>query len=188
MATQTQTSSGTGSNSSLLSSSTSSKMDDTEYVSFSPNFAYYEPRSASAKCHEWKRVPMQYDHEIYLQLTAGEDGTIEKTANQVYLEKLTEPAHLTVQERERLLQSRSQDPAVYDPQQDAPSPIDFECAERQRIRAIEYRRGMQKPLLRIRTSPTMESRPRTMSETSETLMGVRMKATMSAEEDWVSGI
>ncbi|EEH20797.2 hypothetical protein PABG_03028 [Paracoccidioides brasiliensis Pb03] len=177
MATQTQTSSGTGSNSSLLSSSTSSKMDDTEYVSFSPNFAYYEPRSASAKCHEWKRVPMQYDHEIYLQLTAGEDGTIEKTANQVYLE-----------ERERLLQSRSQDPAVYDPQQDAPSPIDFECAERQRIRAIEYRRGMQKPLLRIRTSPTMESRPRTMSETSETLMGVRMKATMSAEEDWVSGI
>ncbi|EEH36607.1 hypothetical protein PAAG_07025 [Paracoccidioides lutzii Pb01] len=177
MATQTQTSSGTESNSSLLSSSTSPKMEDTEYISFSPNFAYYEPRSASAKCHEWKRVPMQYDHEIYLQLTAGEDGTIEKTANQVYLE-----------ERERLLQSRSQDPAVYDPQQDAPSPIDFECAERQRIKAIEYRRGMQKPVLRIRTSPTMESRSRSMSETSETSMGVRMKATMSAEEDWVSGI
>lgn len=40
----------------------------------------------SPKAHKWQQVPMQYEHEMYLQLTAGNDGVAEKTANQLYLE------------------------------------------------------------------------------------------------------
>ncbi|KAF7116679.1 hypothetical protein CNMCM5793_005171 [Aspergillus hiratsukae] len=57
-----------------------------------------------------------YDHEIYLQLTAGEKAK-EKTPNQVYRE-----------ERARRRTTRALDRAILEPQGD-PSPVDFECAE-----------------------------------------------------------
>ncbi|PLB50355.1 hypothetical protein P170DRAFT_142353 [Aspergillus steynii IBT 23096] len=61
---------------------------------------------------------IDYDHEIYLQLTA-EAGRPAKTANQVYLE-----------ERARQKSTRALDPAISDPQGE-PGAIDFECAEKQ---------------------------------------------------------
>lgn len=71
---------------SSLFSTSSSWIDDVEFLYFSPNFAHYEPPSTSPKAYKWQRVPMQYEHEMYLQLTTGDDGIIEKTANQLYLE------------------------------------------------------------------------------------------------------
>ncbi|EEA20125.1 hypothetical protein TMatcc_000100 [Talaromyces marneffei ATCC 18224] len=44
---------------------------------------------------------IQYDHETYLELLAGESNHVEKTANQIYEE-----------ERARELSLRAQDPAV----------------------------------------------------------------------------
>lgn len=82
-------------------------MDSEELLS--PNFA--QPKSSSSN-----RLSIGFDHEVYLELTAG-DKAAEKTVNQIYLE-----------ERARRLQLRAQDPAVSGPQP-GPSPIDFECAE-----------------------------------------------------------
>ncbi|PGH07401.1 hypothetical protein AJ79_06303 [Helicocarpus griseus UAMH5409] len=137
MATQIQTSS--------IITSPPPSMDDAEFLYLSPNFAYAEPASTAPKGRKWQQIPMQYDHEIYLQLTKGVDGVAEKTANQLYLE-----------ERQRRLQMRSQDPALYDPQQDSPSPIDFECAELQKLRAIESHQAERLKLklkLKLETSP-----------------------------------
>ncbi|KKZ62877.1 hypothetical protein EMCG_02722 [[Emmonsia] crescens] len=151
--------------------STSSWIDDVELLYFSPNFAHYEPPSTSPKAYKWQRVPMQYEHEMYLQLTTGDDGIIEKTANQLYLE-----------ERRRRLQSRSQDPAVSGPQQNCPSPIDFECAEIERTRAVERQRGGS---LRssLNTHPTT-----TRCSRSGTSPEPRMKATLMTLDDWLHWI
>ncbi|OXV09931.1 hypothetical protein Egran_02306 [Elaphomyces granulatus] len=78
-------------------------------TNFHSNFAEQKPSQDS-------RLSIEYDHETYLQLIAG-DRAAEKTANQIYLE-----------ERARQLLLRSQDPAISDPQGD-PSSTDFECAQ-----------------------------------------------------------
>lgn len=44
-----------------------------------PNFA--QPKSSSSS----NRLSIGYDHEVYLQLTAGEKAA-EKTPNQIYME------------------------------------------------------------------------------------------------------
>ncbi|KAF9892000.1 hypothetical protein FE257_002964 [Aspergillus nanangensis] len=77
------------------------------HLHLSANFAN-NPKSKST---------IGYDHEAYLQLTAGRDETVEKTPNQIYQE-----------ERARRRTTRALDPAILDPQGD-PSPVDFECAE-----------------------------------------------------------
>ncbi|KAL4989155.1 hypothetical protein BDW68DRAFT_176276 [Aspergillus falconensis] len=73
---------------------------------------------------------VNYDQEVYLQFMAGEesDGTgtpdanknknKNKTLNQIYREEWVR---------------RALNPAISDPRGD-PSPIDFECAESQRVR------------------------------------------------------
>ncbi|KAJ9251042.1 hypothetical protein DTO195F2_7977 [Paecilomyces variotii] len=61
------------------------------------------------------QLSIGYDHETYLQLTAGANAEI-KTPNQIYMEERTRRLHL-----------RAQDPAVSDPQS-GPSPTDFEYA------------------------------------------------------------
>ncbi|KJK62447.1 hypothetical protein P875_00095366 [Aspergillus parasiticus SU-1] len=61
-----------------------------------------------------------YDHEVYLQLTAGRNA--EKTPNQVYRE-----------ERVRQRTTRALDPAILDPQGE-PGPVDFECAEHEGVK------------------------------------------------------
>ncbi|KAE8145328.1 hypothetical protein BDV25DRAFT_144749 [Aspergillus avenaceus] len=61
-----------------------------------------------------------YDHEVFLQLTAGKDA--EKTPNQVYRE-----------ERVRQKTTRALDPAILDPQGE-PGPVDFECAEHEGVK------------------------------------------------------
>ncbi|KAL4973697.1 hypothetical protein BDW66DRAFT_153560 [Aspergillus desertorum] len=73
---------------------------------------------------------VNYDQEVYLQLMAGEEGagpgapdtnknkTKNKTLNQIYREEWVR---------------RALNPAISDPRGD-PSPIDFECAESQRVR------------------------------------------------------
>ncbi|OJD19886.1 hypothetical protein ACJ73_08611 [Blastomyces percursus] len=170
MTTQLQTKSPLATSS--LFSTSSSWLDDTEFPYFSPNFAHHEPSSTSPKAHKWQRVPVQYEHEMYLHLTAGDDGIIEKTANQLYLE-----------ERRRRLHSRSQDPAVSGPQQDCPSPIDFECAEMERIRAVERQRGGPvRSASSVHTTPmtmtTKQSRPRNSSDP-------RTMATMMTRDDWL---
>ncbi|KAK2785140.1 hypothetical protein FQN52_008626 [Onygenales sp. PD_12] len=99
--------------------------DDGRFAYFSPNFAHSGCPPRYTKLQTWE-LPMQYEHEIYLQLTAGDDGIPEKTANQLHLE-----------ERSRHLTTRAHDPAVSDPQ-NSPSSIDFECAEIQRLRAYEH--------------------------------------------------
>ncbi|PGH09088.1 hypothetical protein GX51_00842 [Blastomyces parvus] len=156
---------------SSLFSTSSSWIDNAEFHSFSPNFAHYEPPSTSPKAHKWQRVPMQYEHEMYLQLTAGDDGTIEKTANQLYLE-----------EQRRRLHSRSQDPAVSGPEHNSPSPIDFECAEMARKRAVERQRGgpgrSASTAVHPTTTTTKQSRPRNSS-------GPRTMATMMTKDDWL---
>ncbi|OAX84646.1 hypothetical protein ACJ72_00981 [Emergomyces africanus] len=151
---------------SSLFSTSSSWIDDVEYLYFSPNFAHYEPPSTKPKANTWQRVPMQYEHEIYLQLTTGDGGTVEKTANQRYLE-----------ERRRRLESRSQDPAVSGPLQNCPSPTDFECAEMERIRAVERQRGgsMGSTTTKRPSRPMTSSDPRTM-------------ATLMTRDDWLHWI
>jgi len=89
-----------------------------------PNFAPMRHTLPSSQSARW-RIPIQYEHEIYLQLTAPENEGVEKTANQLYLE-----------ERERRLHSRANDPAVSGPQS-TPSPTDFECAETENLRRVE---------------------------------------------------
>ncbi|CBF75833.1 predicted protein [Aspergillus nidulans FGSC A4] len=73
---------------------------------------------------------VNYDQEVYFQFMAGEEGTDtgspdanknknkNKTLNQIYREEWVR---------------RALNPAISDPRGD-PSPIDFECAESQRIR------------------------------------------------------
>ncbi|EAL89499.1 hypothetical protein KXW98_003979 [Aspergillus fumigatus] len=80
-------------------------------LQLSANFA-----GAHTKSHAGNSNAVGYDHETYLQLTAGEKAK-EKTPNQVYRE-----------ERARRRTTRALDPAILEPQGD-PSPIDFECAE-----------------------------------------------------------
>ncbi|KLJ08155.1 hypothetical protein EMPG_16393 [Blastomyces silverae] len=158
---------------SSLFSTSSSWIEDAQFLYFSPNFAHYLALSTSPKAHKWQRVPMQYEHEMYLRLTAGDDGIIEKTANQLYLE-----------ERQRRLHSRSQDPAVSGPQENCPSPIDFECAEMERIRAVERQRGgsvrsaSSVHKTTTTTTTTKQSRPRNSSEP-------RTMATMMTRDDWL---
>ncbi|EDN10557.1 hypothetical protein I7I51_01395 [Histoplasma capsulatum] len=148
---------------SSLFSTSSSWVDDAEFLYFSPNFAQYEGPSMSPKAHKWQQVPMQYEHEMYLQLTAGNDGVAEKTASQLYLE-----------ERRRRLHSQSQDPAISGPQQNCPSPIDFEAAEIERIRAVER----QRESLSRSTTAIKQSNPRASS-------GPRTMATMMTKDDWL---
>ncbi|KAK2771718.1 hypothetical protein FQN53_004927 [Emmonsiellopsis sp. PD_33] len=59
--------------------------DDGRFAYFSPNFAHSGCPPRYTKLQTWE-LPMQYEHEIYLQLTAGDDGIPEKTANQLHLE------------------------------------------------------------------------------------------------------
>ena len=56
-----------------------------DFVNFWPNFANAGPSALSPNSSQW-RIPIQYEHEVYLQLTAGENANVEKTANQLYLE------------------------------------------------------------------------------------------------------
>jgi len=95
-----------------------------DFVHLWPNFAPMGHTVPTSQSTRW-RIPIQYEHEIYLQLTAPENEGVEKTANQRYLE-----------ERERRLHSRANDPAVSGPQS-TPSPTDFECAETENLRRVE---------------------------------------------------
>ncbi|GIK03082.1 hypothetical protein Aspvir_007151 [Aspergillus viridinutans] len=103
--TSTSTSTATSKSSTTVTAPTQSALH------LSANFA-----GAHSKFHAGNPNAVGYDHEIYLQLTAGEKAK-EKTPNQVYRE-----------ERARRRTTRALDPAILDPQGD-PSPIDFECAE-----------------------------------------------------------
>ncbi|KAK2768580.1 hypothetical protein FQN54_000436 [Arachnomyces sp. PD_36] len=77
-----------------------------------------QPKKTPPATAHRHRISLEDDHEIYLQLMAGENKeAVEKTANQLQLE-----------ERARLLDRRARDPAVTDPE-GAPGPVDFECAE-----------------------------------------------------------
>ncbi|KAL1997746.1 hypothetical protein VTN02DRAFT_901 [Thermoascus thermophilus] len=96
----------------MPSAATSQSMD----TELRPNFA--QPESSSSSSSSSTRLSIGYDHEVYLQLTAGENAA-EKTPNQIYME-----------ERARRLTLRAQDPAVSGPQA-GPGPIDFECAQNQ---------------------------------------------------------
>ncbi|RAL17155.1 uncharacterized protein BO97DRAFT_401842 [Aspergillus homomorphus CBS 101889] len=72
---------------------------------------------ASPQSHQ-----VDYDHEVYLRLIAGENST--KTPNQIYREKLV-----------RRQTTRALDLAVLDPVgQQNPSPVDLEWAESLRVR------------------------------------------------------
>ncbi|KAI9039961.1 uncharacterized protein KD926_008947 [Aspergillus affinis] len=84
----------------------------------SANFATSTTSSLSYNHYTHSKSTIDYDHEIYLQLTA-EDGRPAKTANQLYLE-----------ERARQKSTRALDPAISDPQGE-PGAIDFECVEMQ---------------------------------------------------------
>ncbi|PGH27355.1 hypothetical protein AJ80_01067 [Polytolypa hystricis UAMH7299] len=128
----------TTSHRSSSSSTTAAAMAEQEQVCFSPNFAQPSGGRSSytttttttttttASDASWWKIPIQYEHEVYLQLTAGESGHIEKTANQKYLE-----------ERALRRAFRAHDPAVSDPQFTTPSPTDFEFAQIQRIKLVE---------------------------------------------------
>jgi len=96
-------------------------------TNFHPSFADPKPSSQDS------RLSIEYDHETYLQLIAG-DQAAEKTANQMYLE-----------ERARQLLLRSQDPAISGPQAD-PSSMDFECAQSQMMHDMNdaYNRNARK--------------------------------------------
>ncbi|KAB8236218.1 uncharacterized protein BDW43DRAFT_308484 [Aspergillus alliaceus] len=78
------------------------------------------PLDLSANFANNRKVPVGYDHEVYLQLTAGRNA--EKTQNQVYRE-----------ERVRQWTTRALDPAILDPQGE-PGPVDFECAEHEGVK------------------------------------------------------
>ncbi|KAF7592195.1 hypothetical protein BBP40_000536 [Aspergillus hancockii] len=78
------------------------------------------PLDLSANFANNRKVPVGYDHEVYLQLTAGKDA--EKTPNQVYRE-----------ERVRQRTTRALDRAILDPQGE-PGPVDFECAEHEGVK------------------------------------------------------
>ncbi|RJE23663.1 hypothetical protein PHISCL_03999 [Aspergillus sclerotialis] len=93
--------------------SKASSSDTSTTIHLSSNFAAKGHISSPTENHG----SIGYDHEIYLQLMAGDSQTAEKTPNQIYRE-----------ERARHRKSRSLDPAISDPQGD-PGPIDFECAE-----------------------------------------------------------
>lgn len=56
-----------------------------DFVHLWPNFAHTGSHVQSSQSTRW-RIPIQYEHEIYLQLTAGENENVGKTANQLYLE------------------------------------------------------------------------------------------------------
>ncbi|KAL2820236.1 hypothetical protein BDW59DRAFT_117918 [Aspergillus cavernicola] len=96
------------------------------YLGLKANFAY-DPKGP---------FTVNYDQEVYLQLMAGDEGSSGagagagpgmkagsgmkkcKTPTQIYREKWVR---------------RALNPAISDPRGD-PSPIDFECAENQRVR------------------------------------------------------
>ncbi|KAA8649892.1 uncharacterized protein ATNIH1004_002571 [Aspergillus tanneri] len=78
----------------------------------SANFA--NPSSSKSKPKSFLPSTIDYDHEVFLQLTAGAGESV-KTANQ---------------ERARRRKSRALDPAISDPQGE-PGAIDFEWAEYQ---------------------------------------------------------
>ncbi|KAK1142541.1 hypothetical protein N8T08_007516 [Aspergillus melleus] len=84
----------------------------------SANFATSTSTTSTSYNYTNPKSTIDYDHEIYLQLTA-EDGRPAKTANQVYRE-----------ERARQKSTRALDPAISDPQGE-PGAIDFECVEMQ---------------------------------------------------------
>ncbi|KKK23631.1 hypothetical protein ARAM_005625 [Aspergillus rambellii] len=97
----------TTSGSASKSNSTASS-HDAQSLYLSANFAH-NPKAPFA---------VNYDQEVYLQLTAGEDTKKNKTPPQLYREEWVR---------------RALNPAVSDPRGD-PSPLDFECAENQRVR------------------------------------------------------
>ncbi|KAE8383541.1 hypothetical protein BDV26DRAFT_287381 [Aspergillus bertholletiae] len=78
------------------------------------------PLDLSANFANNRKGAVGYDHEVYLQLTAGSNA--EKTPNQVYRE-----------ERVRQRTTRALDPAILDPQGE-PGPVDFECAEHEGVK------------------------------------------------------
>ncbi|RAH45148.1 uncharacterized protein BO95DRAFT_148112 [Aspergillus brunneoviolaceus CBS 621.78] len=88
-----------------------------------------QPLHLSANFASPQSHQIDYDHEVYLRLIAGEnpkDSTqITKTPNQIYREKLV-----------RRQTTRALDLAVLDPSvgQQNPSPVDLEWAESQRVR------------------------------------------------------
>ncbi|OJJ97893.1 hypothetical protein ASPACDRAFT_45193 [Aspergillus aculeatus ATCC 16872] len=88
-----------------------------------------QPLHLSANFASPQSHQIDYDHEVYLRLIAGEnpkDNTqITKTPNQIYREKLV-----------RRQTTRALDLAVLDPSvgQQNPSPVDLEWAESQRVR------------------------------------------------------
>ncbi|EAW24852.1 uncharacterized protein NFIA_103400 [Aspergillus fischeri NRRL 181] len=100
------------------STSTSTSKSSTTVTASAPPTLHLSANFAGAhsKPHAGNPSAVGYDHEIYLQLTAGEKAK-EKTPNQVYRE-----------ERARRRTTRALDLAILEPQGD-PSPIDFECAE-----------------------------------------------------------
>lgn len=93
-------------------------------LNLSANFAHPNTTSSASFSTTTTTNPKSpaaigYDHEVYLQLMAGQGETIPKTPNQIYRE-----------ERALRRTTRALDPAILDPQGD-PSPVDFECAETQ---------------------------------------------------------
>ncbi|RHZ74728.1 hypothetical protein CDV55_109105 [Aspergillus turcosus] len=102
------------------SMSTSTSKSSATATTSTPSTLHLSANFAGAHAHSKAQAgnpnAVGYDHEIYLQLTAGEKAK-EKTPNQVYRE-----------ERARRRTTRALDRAILEPQGD-PSPVDFECAE-----------------------------------------------------------
>ncbi|KAB8079191.1 hypothetical protein BDV29DRAFT_152053 [Aspergillus leporis] len=102
------------------SSTTTATATTTKPTSNHPKIQPETPLDLSANFANNRKFPVGYDHEVYLQLTAGKDA--EKTPNQVYRE-----------ERVRQRTTRALDRAILDPQGE-PGPVDFECAEHEGVK------------------------------------------------------
>lgn len=61
-----------------------SSSPEDELACFGPNFAQSNPSQTDTQTCRWQ-IPIQYEHEVYLQLTSGDNNNA-KTANQVYME------------------------------------------------------------------------------------------------------
>ncbi|RAH72142.1 uncharacterized protein BO66DRAFT_38750 [Aspergillus aculeatinus CBS 121060] len=109
--------------------STTTRTTTTTSPQTSPPKSQPQPLHLSANFASPQSHQIDYDHEVYLRLIAGEnpkDSTqITKTPNQIYREKLV-----------RRQTTRALDLAVLDPSvgQQNPSPVDLEWAESQRVR------------------------------------------------------
>ncbi|RAQ50459.1 hypothetical protein AFGD_002881 [Aspergillus flavus] len=97
------------------STSTTTTKTTTPPAKKSKNLPAESALDLSANFANNRKGAVGYDHEVYLQLTAGRNA--EKTPNQVYRERTT----------------RALDPAILDPQGE-PGPVDFECAEHEGVK------------------------------------------------------